>query len=101
MNWIRISARGRHRASPSCSIVSLFPDTAVLSIGPTPAWDAQVGHGAGTVTFSALNETGATGTFSFTLLPMVGTNAAGTHTVTNGTFNVKFKINGAGSSDGR
>lgn len=70
--------------------------SAVLSIGNTSFWDAQVGHGSGTVTFTALNATGATGTFSFTLLPMVGTNATGTHTVTNGSFDVKFKVNQAG-----
>ena len=65
--------------------------TAVFSVGTTQFWDAQVGHGRGTVTFTALNATGATGTFSFTLLPMAGTNSTGTHMVTNGSFDVKFK----------
>jgi hypothetical protein len=66
--------------------------TAVYSVGTNPGWDAQYPLGKGTVTFSTLNATGATGTFFFTLQPMLGTNGAGTHTVTNGSFDVKFSV---------
>ena len=69
--------------------------TAILSIGTKDGWSAQVGNGRGTVSFSTLSATSASGTFFFTLVPMVGTTSVGTKTVTDGTFTAKFTINPA------
>ena len=63
---------------------------ALLIIG-TNQWVAQsfVG-GSGSVTITTLNATSAVGTFNFTLIPSAGTGATGNHTVSSGSFNVKF-----------
>jgi hypothetical protein len=44
----------------------------------------------GTVTITSLSNTGASGTFSFVATAIAGTPAAGTKTVTDGVFNVRF-----------
>ncbi len=65
---------------------------AVYSVGTNPGWDAQYGHGTGNVTFSTLSATGATGTFQFNVQPMIGNSGGGSHTITNGAFNVRFTV---------
>jgi hypothetical protein len=42
------------------------------------------------VNITSINATSATGTFSFTLVPVVGTGASGNRTVSNGSFSVTF-----------
>jgi hypothetical protein len=65
--------------------------TSLLSIGPINIWGANVGlGGSGTVTFTTLTQTTAAGTFQFSYLPQAVSGASGTHTVTNGVFNVTF-----------
>jgi hypothetical protein len=53
-------------------------------------WATVPGSTSGTLVLSTLTSTGASGTFSFTALPVPGTGATGTKTVANGTFNVTF-----------
>jgi Bacterial Ig-like domain (group 2) len=53
-------------------------------------WSAGPLGGSGTITLSTLTPTSASGTFSFTMVPLQGTTATGTKTVTNGVFNVTF-----------
>lgn len=54
------------------------------------SWAASTSGGSGTLTITSINATGATGTFSFTMIPVAGTGASGTKSVTNGTFSVTF-----------
>jgi hypothetical protein len=54
------------------------------------SWSAGPLGGNGTVTLTTLTATGATGTFSFTAVPLRGTNATGDKVVTNGVFDVTF-----------
>jgi hypothetical protein len=56
----------------------------------TQGWQAAVTNGSGTVNITSINATSATGTFSFTLVPVVGTGASGNRTVSNGSFSVTF-----------
>jgi hypothetical protein len=53
-------------------------------------WQASLVGGSGSVTITSLTSTGASGTFSFSLVPIPGTSASGNKTVTDGTFNVTF-----------
>ncbi len=52
-------------------------------------WTSILAGSSGTVTLATLTATGATGTFSFSLVPL-GAPATGTKVVTNGVFNVTF-----------
>ena len=53
-------------------------------------WTAGgAGGGSGTISLSTLTSTGASGTFSMTLVPLAG-GATGNKVITNGKFNVKF-----------
>jgi len=52
-------------------------------------WNADGGSGTGTVSLTALTATGASGTFSFTLVHMV-TASTGTKTIANGKFDITF-----------
>ena len=54
-----------------------------------PAWFAVGPLGSGSVTVATLTDTMATGTFSFTLIPVPGTTATGNKTV-SGSFSVTF-----------
>jgi len=56
---------------------------------PVLQWNADGGAGSGTVTLTELTPTGASGTFSFTLVHMV-TASTGTKIITNGKFAVTF-----------
>jgi hypothetical protein len=42
------------------------------------------------VTLAAISATGASGTFSFTAVPLPGSATTGNKVVTNGVFNVTF-----------
>jgi hypothetical protein len=52
-------------------------------------WNANFTFGSGTITLSTLTATGASGTFSFTLVH-ISTPSTGTRVITNGVFNVTF-----------
>ena len=57
----------------------------------TATWTAEVSQGSGTVTFTTLTTTSASGTFEFTMQPSSVTGPAGTGTKTvKGTFNLTF-----------
>jgi hypothetical protein len=54
--------------------------------GPCPAWFDR----SGTITFTSITGTSASGTFSFDLIANTLTGATGAKAVTNGRFNVTF-----------
>jgi hypothetical protein len=56
----------------------------------TGLWVASIVGGNGTITVTSLTATGASGTFSGTLVAQAGSGASGTKTITNGQFNVTF-----------
>jgi hypothetical protein len=62
----------------------------ILTIGTLPisAFVANTTGGSGKVTFTTLTTAAAIGTFQFTYVP--SPPSTGTHTVTNGVFNVTF-----------
>lgn len=62
----------------------------VLIGNPAAGWQAAVGIGSGTITVTSLTSTAASGTFSFSLVAVPGSAAAGTKSITEGTFNVTF-----------
>jgi hypothetical protein len=62
----------------------------ILSIGPINLWVANVTGGSGKVTFTTLTTAAAMGTFQFSYVAAPSSGASGTHTVTNGVFNVTF-----------
>jgi hypothetical protein len=53
-------------------------------------WQAALTNGTGTVTLTTLTAGHAVGTFSFTLVPVAGSGAAGNKSVTSGTFDVTW-----------
>ena len=53
-------------------------------------WVSTTAGASGTITLSTLTATGATGTFSLTLVPLPNTTTRGNKVVTNGVFNVTF-----------
>lgn len=55
----------------------------------TGLWSA-IAAGSGSVTISTLTATGATGTFTGTLVAQAGSGATGNKVVTDGTFNLTF-----------
>jgi hypothetical protein len=62
----------------------------VLIGNPAAGWQAAVGIGNGTIIINSLTSTSASGTFSFSLVPVAGSGAAGTKSITDGVFNVTF-----------
>jgi hypothetical protein len=62
----------------------------ILSIGPINLWVANITGGTGKVTFTTLTTAAAIGTFQFSYVAAATSGASGTHTVTNGVFNVTF-----------
>lgn len=56
----------------------------------TGLWMASIGGGSGTITVTTVSATGASGTFSGTLVAQPGSGAAGNKVITNGQFNVTF-----------
>jgi len=62
----------------------------VLIGNPAAGWQAAVGIGSGTITVTSLTSTAASGTFSFSLVAVPGSTAAGTKSITEGAFNVTF-----------
>ncbi len=55
-----------------------------------PQWETGYNGGTGSITFTTLTASGASGTFSFTGAALPGTGASGTASVTNGKFIVTF-----------
>ncbi len=54
------------------------------------SWAASTAGGSGTLTITSITSVGASGTFAFTLVPVPGSGASGTKSVTSGTFSVTF-----------
>lgn len=75
-----ISSRHDHRADRRV----------VVSGGTAQSWAAGTSGGSGTLPINSINSTGASGTFAFTMVPVPGTGASGTKSVTNGNFSVTF-----------
>ena len=65
------------------------PANGLVTVGSS-TWQAAAGTGSGSITITAISATGARGTFQFTALPVAGTPASGTRTVTEGVFDVTF-----------
>jgi len=64
---------------------------AVLNSARTQAgWTASGNVGSGNVTITSLTSNTVAGTFNFTVVPTAGTGATGNHSITNGTFFVRF-----------
>lgn len=61
-----------------------------MSETASPQWETGFNGGTGSITFTTLDATGASGTFNFTGAAVPGTGASGTATVTSGKFNVTF-----------
>jgi Family of unknown function (DUF6252) len=59
-----------------------------MTIGGTQVWEANAVQGNGTITFTTLTVTAASGTFSFNLVPVPP--AAGVKTIVNGVFSIVF-----------
>lgn len=55
----------------------------------TGQWNTNILGGTGTITLSAVSTTGATGSYSLTMLPQAGSGATGNRVV-EGTFTVTF-----------
>jgi hypothetical protein len=72
------------------------PSNAGLSViqgaGAGQSWScgASSSAGSGSVVISSLTPTGASGTFNFMLTPTPGTASTGTHSVTDGVFDLRF-----------
>ncbi|NOT43158.1 MAG: hypothetical protein HOP14_00975 [Acidobacteria bacterium] len=83
---------GALAAVGTTSVSATSPTNANLVVlsGTTGSWAASTSGGSGSLTISTINATGATGTFSFTLVPVPGTGATGNKSVTNGSFSVTF-----------
>ena len=62
----------------------------VVTGGTSQGWFAGPAFGSGTITITALSATGASGTFTFNLVPVAGTGASGNKSITQGVFNVRF-----------
>jgi hypothetical protein len=73
---------GTHTVGPTSTVVG-----SVIT-SPTVGWLAAGPIGSGTMTISTLTATTATGTFSFTLVPNIGTGP--NRVVTNGTFSARL-----------
>jgi hypothetical protein len=59
-------------------------------IAANQSWLAGPSGGSGTLTITTLTATGATGTFSFSMVPNTSSGASGTKVIANGAFNVTF-----------
>jgi hypothetical protein len=63
---------------------------ATLSVGGAVLWSADTTNGNGSLTFTSLNSTKATGTYFMSLAPIVVTGATGTRVISSGVFDVNF-----------
>jgi hypothetical protein len=70
--------------------VNLGKNAILSSARSAASWSASQAGGSGTVTVTSLTSTTVAGTFSFTVIPTAGTGATGNHSITNGTFLVRF-----------
>ena len=82
-------------------VVATAPGT--FTVGPTGTangsltegsggtiWQAVANLGNGTITITSLTPTGASGSFSFTLVANAASGATGSRTITNGSFDLRF-----------
>jgi hypothetical protein len=56
----------------------------------TGLWGVTPVGGSGTITITSISATGASGTFSGTLVAQAGSGASGNKVITNGAFTVTF-----------
>jgi len=63
---------------------------ATLSVGGAVLWSADTNNGNGSLTFTSLSPTKATGTYFMSLAPIVVTGATWTRVVSSGVFDVNF-----------
>ena len=62
-----------------------------IIVGSTAqSWQAVQNSGSGSVTLTAISANRATGIFQFTVVPVAGTGAAGTRSITQGAFDVTY-----------
>jgi Family of unknown function (DUF6252) len=80
------SAPGTYPIGATSPTNALF----TMNSNGSKSWQAASTLGSGSVTVTTLTATGATGTFSFTLVANGGSGASGNKVVTNGKFNLKF-----------
>jgi hypothetical protein len=79
------NAPGTYAIGPTSGTNALLT---VNSGGQT--WVAGSTGGSGSITLTALTSTGATGTFTFNLIPNGTSGSTGTRAITDGAFNVTF-----------
>jgi hypothetical protein len=84
------AAVGTYSLGPATSGPLNVSTASLQNTSAAAMWEAGAFTGSGAITLSTLTATGATGTFSFNLVPLSGTTATGTKVVTNGVFNVRF-----------
>jgi hypothetical protein len=65
------------------------PANAILSEG-SAAWAANITGGSGSITVDTVTASRVTGTFQFSAVPVSGSGATGTMTVSNGKFALSF-----------
>jgi hypothetical protein len=82
------SAEGTYPLGPTPG--SNGRQSVTLSVGSGTLWTSDITLGSGSLTLSALNATGAAGTYTANLAPLLFTGATGTRNVVSGVFDVKF-----------
>jgi hypothetical protein len=87
INFAARAAVGTTDVSGGTTVLNVITTTGTTVIG---SWSASALGGSGTLTIATLTSTGASGTFSFTGVPVNTTTPATTKTVINGTFNATF-----------
>ena len=83
INAVGVKSAGTYSMSASGSASGTY------AVG-TSTWLSTISGGSGSIVFTTLTSTHATGTFSFTGAPVVGTSASGNKSVTSGTFDVSL-----------
>jgi Family of unknown function (DUF6252) len=65
------------------------PANALINEG-SATWASNIAGGTGSITVDTISATRVTGTFQFDAVPVSGSGASGTQTVTNGKFALSF-----------
>jgi hypothetical protein len=81
---------GTYTVGPSPAVNPSSPVVALALTSPLGQWLAENRTGSGSITFTTLNATGMTGTFTFTLDSAPYGSGLGTRAITDGVFNVRF-----------
>lgn len=84
---VHADAAGTYSLESAASGIAEYETTTETN---APQWETGYNGGTGSITFTTLTASGASGTFSFTGAALTSTGASGTVSVTNGKFNVKF-----------